>query len=182
MQCYVINPQTKEVVQKDIHMKANSVYSFFNSILIDELPSIREHIIYADGNALSEKKPAYFVGEQLVLGDALIVGVDEMMGERDVTIPKEDLASIINYEVSSFYKEVLELLSATELNLYRTFEVIKANENITLNTEWVLYTFDIADEATRNYFKTQLQQTIENKEDVGVYMQKMAQLAMNAAG
>jgi hypothetical protein len=117
-----------------------------------------------------------------VLGDALIVGVDEMMGERDVTIPKEDLASIINYEVSSFYKEVLALLSTTDLNLYRTFEVIKENENITLNTEWVLYTFDIADEATRNYFKTQLKQTIENKEDVGSYMQKMAQLAMNAAG
>jgi len=181
MQCLCVNPEKKEVDSIDIEMKANTVYTFFSSILIDEMPSIREHIIYADANALSQKKPAYFIGEQLVLGDALIVGVDSM-AERDVTIPQRDLQALINYEVSTFYKDVLNSLSSTDLNLYRTFEVQKGSENIALNTEWVLYTFDIANEQTREYFKNELQKTIENKENVEVFMQKMAQLAMNAAG
>jgi hypothetical protein len=180
MECYVINPQTQEVQKKDIQMQANTVYSFFNSILIDEMPSIKEHIIYADANALSEQKPAYFIGEQLVLGDALIVGVDEMMAERDVTIPYEALQSLIKYDVPTFYKEVLAMLASTNVNLYRAFEVTKEGEKIALNIEWVLYTFDIADEATRNYFKTKLKEIIENGEDTEAFMQKMAQLAMDA--
>jgi hypothetical protein len=181
MKCLSVNPQTKTVESIDIEMKANTVYTFFSSILIDEMPSIREHVIYADANALSNKKPAYFIGEQLVIGDALIVGVDEM-SERDVTIPQKDLESIINYEVPTFYKDVLEMLSETDINLYRAFEVEKGDEKIALNTEWVLYTFDIANEQTREYFKKELQKTIENKENVEAFMQKMAQLAMNAAG
>jgi len=50
-----------------------------------------------------------------------------------------------------------------------------------LNTEWVLYTFDIADERTRNYFKTELHKVVESQGSVEDFMQHMAQLAMNAA-
>jgi len=182
MQCFSVNPEKKEIKAIDIEMKANSVYTFFSSILIDELPSIKEHVIYADANALSEKKQPYFIGEQLVLGDALIVGIDEMMAERDVTIPQDALESIINYEVPTFYKDVLDMLAQTDINLYRAFEVQKDGEKIMLNTEWVLYTFDVADERTREYFKTELKKVLDAKEDVNAYMQKMAQLAMNAAG
>ena len=181
MQCLSVSPEKKEVQSIDIEMKANTVYTFFSSILIDEMPSIREHIIYADANALANKKPAYFIGEQLVVGDALIVGVDDM-AERDVTIPQQDLEAIINYEVPTFYKDVLAMLSETDINLYRAFEVEKGDEKVALNTEWVLYTFDIANEQTREYFKKELQKTIENEGNIEAFMQKMAQLAMNAAG
>ena len=181
MKALTINPQTKEISEVDIEMKANTIYTFFSSILIDELESINEHIIYTDANALSEKKKPYFIGEQLVLGDALILGRFDF-DDMDVKIPKEELATLINYEVNKFYQKVLEQLSSTDINLYRTFEVEKNGEKIALNTEWVLYTFNIADDRTKEYFINELQKVLDKGESVEAYMQKMAQLAMNVAG
>jgi hypothetical protein len=181
MKALTINPQTKEISEVDIEMKANTIYTFFSSILIDELESINEHIIYTDANALSEKKKPYFIGEQLVLGDALILGRFDF-DDMDVKIPKEELATLINYEVNEFYQKVLEQLSSTDINLYRTFEVEKNGEKIPLNTEWVLYTFNIADDRTKEYFINELQKVLDAGESVEAYMQKMAQLAMNVAG
>ena len=180
MQALSINPLTKEIEELDIEMKANTLYTFFSSILIDELESMNEHIIYADANALSEKKPAYFLGEQLIIGDALILGRFDF-DDIDVKIKKEELASLLKFEVNEFYTTVLELLSSTDINLYRTFTVEKNGEQIALNTEWVLYTFNIADERTKEYFINELQKVLDTGESVEAYMQKMAQLAMNAA-
>ena len=181
MKAFSINPLTQSVEELDIEMKANSVYTFFSSILIDELEAINEHIIYSDANALSENKRAYFIGEQLLIGDALIIGRYDF-DEVDAKITQEELTALINYELNDFYKTVLELLSATDINLYRSFEVEKNGEKITLNTEWVLYTFNIADERTKEYFINELQKVLDTDNNVEAYMQKMAQLAMNVKG
>ncbi len=181
MKALSINPLTQEIEELDIEMKANTLYTFFSSILIDELESMNEHVIYADANALSEKKPAYFLGEQLIIGDALILGRFDF-DDMDAKITKEELASLLTYEINDFYTTVLELLASTDINLYRTFEVEKNGEKIALNTEWVLYTFNIADERTKEYFINELQKVLDAGESVEAYMQKMAQLAMNAAG
>ena len=181
MKALNINPLTQEIEDLDIEMKANTLYTFFSSILIDELESMNEHVIYADANALSEKKPAYFLGEQLIIGDALILGRFDF-DDMDAKITKEELASLLTYEINDFYTTVLELLASTDINLYRTFEVEKNGEKIALNTEWVLYTFNIADERTKEYFINELQKVLDAGESVKAYMQKMAQLAMNVAG
>ncbi|MBA1433350.1 MAG: hypothetical protein FAF04_07125 [Epsilonproteobacteria bacterium] len=181
MQALTINPLTQEIEEVDIEMKANTLYTFFSSILIDELESMNEHVIYADANALSEKKPAYFLGEQLIIGDALILGRFDF-DDVDVKITKEELASLLSYEVNAFYTAVLELLATTDINLYRTFIVEKNGEKIALNTEWVLYMFNIADERTKEYFINELKKVLDTGERVEDYMQKMAQLAMNVAG
>ena len=181
MKAFSIDNETQAVKELDIVMAANSIYTFFSSILIDELTDLREHVIYTDANALSEKKKPYFIGEQLILGDALILGRDEF-DDVDVKITKEELGSLINSDVNVFYQEILDLLSGTDLNLYRTFTVEKNGEKILLNAEWVLYTFNIADERTKEYFINELKKTLQAKENVADYMQKMAQLAMNAAG
>jgi len=181
MKALSINNQTLELQEIDINMAANTVYSFFNSILIDELESIKEHIIYSDANALSEQKTPYFIGEQLILGDVLIVGREEF-NDVDTKISKEDLTSLVNTNVNAFYKEVLALLSKSDINLYRTFEVQKSGETIPLNVEWVLYTFNIADDRTKKYFIDELSKILDAKESVQEYVQKMAQLAMNVAG
>ena len=180
MKALSINAQTQEVKEIELEMVANTLYTFFSSILIDELESIKEHVIYTDANALSEKKDVYFLGEQLLIGDALIFGREEL-NDVDVKITQQELASLVKKEVNDFYKEVLSLLSATDINLYRAFEVEKNGEKIGLNTEWVLYTFNIADEKTKEYFINELKKVIEADGDVGAYMQKMAQLAMNVA-
>ncbi|MEA2072789.1 MAG: hypothetical protein U9O86_04330 [Campylobacterota bacterium] len=181
MQAISIDIQNNEVKEIEIQMQANTVYSFFNSILIDELSGINEHVIYTDANALSKRKKAYFIGEQLVLGDSLVHGRSGME-DRDVVIKKEELDSLINLDVNKFYLDVLELLATTEINLYRSFTVLRENEAIELNCEWVLYTFNIADERTQEYFITELQKVISADEDTEAYMKKMATLALNAAG
>jgi len=179
MKLLAIKAETQEVEEIDITMQANSLYTYFNSILIDELTPLNEHIIYSDANALSEKKKPYFIGEQLVLGDVLVVGRYDFE-DRDVTIPKEELATLLKSEVSEFYLDVLELLASTDVNLYRSFEVSREKEKFSLNIEWVLYTFNIADTRTKEYFINELKKVLQENLNVEKYMQKMAQLAMNA--
>ena len=179
MQFFAIDPMRKEVKDIELNMQANTLYTYFNSILIDELFGLNEHIIYTSANALNEGKNAYFLGEQLLIGDALIAGRDGFE-DKDVIISKEELSSLISYEVSDFYAEVLSLLAQTDVNLYRLFEVVRGTECFELNIEWVLYTFNIADDKTRRYFIDELQKVIQSDENVMDYMQKMATLAMNA--
>ncbi|WP_457749300.1 hypothetical protein [Sulfurimonas sp.] len=180
MKALSIDNQTQKIEELDIMMAANTVYTFFSSILIDELPTLKEHIIYTDANALSERKKAYFIGEQLILGDALILGREDF-NDSDAKITKEELASLISLHVNDFYTEVLDLIAQSDVNLYRAFTVEKEGEKIALNIEWVLYTFNIADERTKEYFINELKKVPMDKESVEAYMQKMAQLAMNAA-
>jgi len=176
-----LDPTTKKIETLDMEMKANSVYSFFNSILIDELSTLNQHTIYCDANALSNQSKAYFIGEQLLMGKALIVGLNGME-EVDATITPEQLEELITYELSPFYADTLLLLAGQEdINLYRTFEVEHDEQALALNIEWVLYTFNFADEKTKNYFITELMKAIDNKEPVVLYMKKMAALALNAA-
>jgi len=175
-----INPSTKKIEALEIEMKANSIYSFFNSILIDELSSLNQHTIYCDANALSEHKKAFFIGEQLIVGDALIVGLNGME-EVDASIPQEELEKLVNYDLNPFYSDTLLLLADYgELNLYRSFEASHGDEKVSLSTEWVLYTFNMADEKTKNYFITELMKATDNQDDIMQFMQKMASLALNA--
>jgi hypothetical protein len=179
MQSYAINSENQKVESKELQMQANTVYSFFNSILIDELLTLKDHIIYADENALSEGKKPYFIGEQLILGDALILGRNGME-DVDVSISEEELSSLVNFDIPQFYKDTLTLLVNTEINLYKTFTLQKDEESVTLNPEWILYAFNMADERTKEYFLEHLQKTINTKEDINQYLQKMAGLALNA--
>ena len=180
MNAMSIKPQTKDVNIIEIEMKANTVFTFFNSILTDEIESLQNHLIYTDANALSQKKSAYFLGEQLLLGNALIIGRNGLE-ETDITIPLQDLQEIINYNVPQFYTDVLNLLSKTDINIYRTFQVMQGSKKLALNLEWVLYTFNIADERTKEYFINELTRSLQTDENTEAYIKKMAQLAINAA-
>jgi hypothetical protein len=170
---------TKDVEELELTMEVNTIYTFFSSILIDELSALHKHVIYTDANALSEGKSAYFIGEQLLLGDALIVG-KEGFNDIDASIQIEELTSLIKNDVNAFYTQALSLLQSTNINLYRTFLATKQDEEIPLNTEWVLYTFNIADTRTQEYFLNELQKALQAEEDVEEFMQKMAGLALNA--
>ncbi|EQB39288.1 hypothetical protein M947_07465 [Sulfurimonas hongkongensis] len=179
MKAYTIDSNTKEIKSIDIIMQADTVYSFFDSILTDELLTLNKHTIHADANAISKCKKAFFLGEQLIVGDALIVGKDGVF-DTDATISKKELQSLLNYDVTPFYTEVLGLLKETDINLYRVFEVTKEQEDIQLNTEWVLYVFNLADEQTKEYFIQELKKAVDAKKDITTHMQNMAILALNA--
>ncbi len=176
-----INPLKHTVEELELKIEANTFYTFFSSLLIDELPSIANHTIYTDGNALSQNKTPYFIADQLVLGEALILGRNGFE-EQDATISPEQLQTLISYEVSDFYKEVLALLSQSDANLYRAFGVEHNGQRMELNISWVLYFFNIADERTKEYFINELSSVIGSGADVEPFMQKMAAAALRAAG
>ncbi len=175
-----IDPATRTVEELDLKLEANTLYTYFSSILIDELPTLGGHTIYTDANALSQNKPAYFIGEQIVLGDALVLGRNGFE-EIDATLSKEELARLVNYDISDFYKNALSLLAKTDENLYKAFFVEHNGEEMELNIAWVLYFFNIADERTKEYFLTHLEKTIEEKSSITPFMQKMASAALKAA-
>lgn len=181
MKALTIKPQENSIEEIEIEMQPNTVYTFFSSILIDELPTIDKHVVYTDANALSNNKKPFFLGAQLVVGDVLILGRNNFE-DIDASIPMKDLKTLINYGIPQFYVDALALLAKTEINLYRTFEVSYKNEKVQLNVEWVLYTFNIADDATKEYFINELKKVIDEKGDVEAYILKMANIAIKAAG
>ncbi len=175
-----VDPIKKEIKDLELKLEANTFYTFFGSLLIDELPIVAGHTVYTDANALSQRKTPYFINEQLVLGEALVLGRNGFE-EIDATLSVEDLQKLISYDVSDFYKEALELLAKSDANLYRAFLVEHNNEKMELNIAWVLYFFNIADERTRRYFLEELKKSIQNGKAVEEYMQKMAKAALQAA-
>lgn len=179
MKAISISSDTKIISDIEIQINPNTVYTFFSSILIDESTTLQEHTIYTDANALSQSKQAFFLGEQLLIGDALITGKSDN-GDIDSTIPLNELEGLVSYELSPFYVEVLDLLSSTDINLYRAFNLIKDGEKIALSTEWVLYTFNIADERTKEYFINELKKSLGSTQETESFIQKMATLALNA--
>ncbi|MDB2562370.1 hypothetical protein N9X61_02070 [Sulfurimonas sp.] len=180
MKAISINPEKQTSEEIAIEMQANTVYSFFGSILIDESTTLKDHTIYTDANAVSESKKAFFIGEQLLLGNTLITGVSPK-GDVDSSIPLEDLESLVSYDVNQFYRNVLELIAATDVNLYRPFIASKNEEEIALSIEWVIYTFNIADDRTKEYFLNELKKAVGSTEETEAFMQKMAGLALNAS-
>jgi hypothetical protein len=174
-----ISADAQELKEVDIHLEANTVYTFFNSILVDELVGINEHIIYTDALALSKNEKAYFIGEQLVVGDALVLGRDSFE-DKEASIPLVDLKPLVKNELNSFYAKVLTLLGSTEINLYKTFQVQADEQKLQLNTEWVLYTFNLADDKTKDYFIVELQKVVDEKGDAEEFMARMASLAIRS--
>lgn len=180
MKAYSIDPKNKEVKEIDIDMQPNTVYTFFSSILIDEINTLEHHTVHSDANAISNNAKAYYIGNQLVVGDALIIGKQGIQ-EIDASIQLDELLEIVNYEVSDFYKNTLELLGTSDINLYKLFEIKKEDgEMIQLNTEWVIYVFSIADVKTQKYFLYALQKAVYEKSDMLQHIQKMAVLALQA--
>lgn len=181
MRALSIDSKNKEVKEIDIEIQANTVYSFFNSISIDDFNIINKHIIYSDSNALENKQQPYFIAQQLILGDALVLGY-ENISDCEATIPLKDLESIVNYDIPKFYVEVLDLIADSEINIYSVFEIVHKTENLQLNTEWLLYTYNMADDKTKEYFISELKKVQKNKENVEEFIYKMSGLALNAMG
>lgn len=179
MKAISISVDDRNIQEIDIEMKPDTVYTFFNSILIDEISTLAAHTIHTDANALAESKNAFFLGEQLLLGDVLITGKSNQ-GDTDSSIPLDVLRELISYDIGTFYTNVLTQLAKTDINIYRPFYVQKENENIPLTAEWVLYTFNIADEKTKGYFLNELKKSLKSTKKTEAFVQKMASLALNA--
>ncbi len=181
MKSYIVNPDTKELSTHDYDGQVNSIYSLFSSILIDSARELNHHVVHTDGYATDNQETPFFIGEKLFLGRALICGV-EGFEEKDVSITEDELLELINYEVNDFYKSCLAALAKDKININKNFELTHKDEKIPLNFEWVIYTFNMADKRTQEYFLNKLDETIQHKQSVSDYFQYMAKRALEAAG
>ncbi len=179
MNAYIINPDTKELTSHEYDAKPDSIYSLFRSILIDSSKILNHHIIHTDGFATDNEETPFFIGEKLFLGRALVCGI-EGFEEKETTIKEDELLKLINYEVNDFYKKCLSVLAKQKININKNFNITHKDEKLQLNYEWVIYTFDKADERTQEYFLSKLNECISKNEDVSEYFQNMAQRALEA--
>jgi hypothetical protein len=179
MKIYSINPDAQAIEFQEFDGQVSSIYTFFNSILVDNSHALNEHIIYTDGNAQIDTHIPYFIGEQLFMGKALVIGLNGYE-ETDTKIGKEELDSLISYDVNMFYKKALNALAKENINLYTIFEVNDGGTPLHVSYEWVIFTFNMADERTQEYFLNALDMTIIEESSVAQTFQKMAQLAVNA--
>ena len=176
MQVLIIDPQTRSIQTQDFDGQITDIYTFFNSILVDTSNVLKNHIIYT--NAEHKDTTPFFIGNQLFLGKALVLGLNEL-SETDVSIEAKELESLLNYEISPLYEKSIEALVRNDLNLYKIFDIqTPQEETLQLNYEWVVYTFNMADQKTQEYFLEQLANNANNAEQLAAYMQKMAALAV----
>jgi len=89
MNIYMIKPHTKEILTTEFDGQITSIYTYFEIL--------QDHIIYT--NAQHTNKNMFFIGEQLFIGDALILGL-KGFEETDITIKQDELQSLISYDVN----------------------------------------------------------------------------------
>lgn len=179
MNALLIDPQTKTISSHDFDGQVNTLYTLFDSLLLEHFYTLNGHIIYTDTNAFEQDEPALFIGEQLFFGKTLVIGL-EGFGEVDAKIKPQELKSLISYKINAFYTSALGVLKAAKVNFYAPFEGFSEDKELEINCEWVLYTFNMADEATQEYFLTELFKVEPTAQAVLEYMKKMAKLAISA--
>lgn len=177
MNIYIVKPKTKEIQTSDFDGQMTSIYTYFNSLLVDNSTVLNNHVIYT--NAQHTDESIFFIGEQLFIGDALILGLNGFE-ETDASIQQDDLSPLISFAVNDFYKQALRPLFDFEININDSFYV-KDDEDMQINFEWVIYTFNKADEKTKQYFLDEMKKACIDKETTKQYFNKMAQLAVDAA-
>jgi hypothetical protein len=179
MKTYIIDPKTKSITPQDFDGQLNSIYTLFNSILIDSSQALNRHIIYSDEYATDNGCVPYFIGDKLFLGKALVCSENVDDGE-DVSITAKELEQIINYDVNEFYLECLSYLSKEKISINKIFHIQDKDEKIKLSFEWVIYTFNMADKRTKENFLTNLKKTFQEKKSISEYFENMAQRAFDA--
>ncbi len=179
MNTYIITPDTKTLTAHEYDGQVNSIYTLFSSILIDSSDSLNHHIIHTDGYATDNNETPFFIGEKLFLGRALVCGINGQE-EVSVTITQEELSQLINYEINDFYLHCLSALAQAKISINQNFKISHNNEKIHLNYEWVIFTFNIADLQTQNYFLDKLDNVLAKEDGIKNHFQEMAKLAIQA--
>ena len=179
MKTYLINPENKNFSEQDFDGQVNTLYTLFDSLLLEHAYGINQHIIYSDSNAYERGERPFFIGEQLFFGKVLVIGL-EGFGEVDVKIGLKELKSLCSFKINAFYSSALRLLQESKVSFYAPFEGL-SSEDMLINCEWVLYTFNMADEATQRYFLDALFKAQEENSDLLEQMKTMASLALKAA-
>lgn len=178
MKAFLIDPQTRSVTQQVYDGQPNSLYTLFNSLLVDQNDILHGHMVYSATEAYEKKEPGYFLGEKLMFGKALVTGYAGFE-DLDADISAEELTQLITFELPEFYTKALALLPA-EFSFDEHYELQLDAQTESVRPEWVLYVFNMADSDTKNYFLTHLESAVVQGDDLHGYLKKMGMLAIKS--
>jgi len=166
MKALLIDPDTQSVSVQAYDGQPHSLYTLFGSLLVDSSAPLQSHMVYSGGEAFEKGHPGFFLGDKLLFGRVLVIGYAGFE-ETDVTIEPETLQQLLRFDIPPFYSSALALLPSDF-----AFDEPYALEGMEGGTaEWVLYAFNLADEATRAYFLTELEKTVAQGESVRAYLE-----------
>jgi len=178
MKALLIDPETRSVIPQQYDGRPDSLYTLFRSLLVDSSDVLNNHVIYSGAEAFEKEEKGFFLGEKLLFGRTLIVG-HTGLEEDDATIPADEAEALVRFEIPSFYRDALALLPR-DFSFDEPFELRLEEGGEHVTVEWVLYAFNLADEATKSYFLEHLSHTLSEGGDVYDYLKKMGNLALKA--
>ncbi len=178
MHAYLIDPESRCVTVQEYDGQPHSLYTLFGSLLVDTNEVLNEHMVYTAGEAFEKGGKPYFLGEKLLFGKALVTGYAGFE-DLDAAIKKEELESLLLYDVPAFYEKILSQLPA-DFDFARKYALDANDMHEKVTPEWVFYVFNMADEATKNYFLNHLEETVTKGENLHGYFEKMANIAVRS--
>ncbi|MEA1916164.1 MAG: hypothetical protein U9N42_01415 [Campylobacterota bacterium] len=179
MKAYFINPSNRSISEIDYDGAIPNLYAILDSILINESHILHNHIIYCDKDAYTKDDSAFIVADYIFYGNAIICGHENSL-DVDSTISLKELEELTSFDVSSFYLVCAEALKRNSIDIEDTFIVKSKDENLELNYNWVISTFNIAAQQTQDIFIESLQKALLNGSSIEEYFQKMGKLAIDS--
>ncbi len=180
MKAYLIEPQTQTVSVQDFDGQPHSLYTLFGSLLVDTHEVLKRHNVYSAAEAFEKGEKGFFLGEKLLFGKTLVTG-REGFEDIDAAILPEELETLVMYDLPAFYEKVLALLPK-DFSFSERYMLQAGDMQEAVNPEWVFYVFNMADEATKNYFLNHLEETVVRKNDIHAYLKKMGEIAVKSMG
>ncbi|UFS61342.1 hypothetical protein LOH54_06660 [Sulfurimonas sp. HSL-3221] len=175
MKAFLIDPDTQTVSVQDYDGQPHSLYTLFGSLLVDSNALLNAHMVYSGGEAFEKGQKGFFLGEKLLFGKTLVVGMTDIE-EVDATIEAETLQQLLRYELPAFYRQAIALLPPDFA--FDQSCTLEGMEGATV--EWVFYAFSLADDATQSYFLDELKKTVSGGGEVHPYLEKMGNLAIRS--
>ncbi len=180
MKAYLIDPETQTISVQDFDGQPHSLYTLFGSLLVDTHEVLNQHNVYSATEAFEKGEKGYFLGEKLLFGKTLVTGL-EGFEDIDAAITPEELRALVMYDLPAFYEKTLALLPK-DFSFSESYTMQAEGIKEIVNPEWVFYVFNMADEATKNYFLNHLEETVIQKNDVHGYLKKMGEIAIKSMG
>lgn len=179
MKAYLIDPETQSISQHDFDGQPNALYTLFDSLLVDTSNVIVEHSAYTSTEAFEKGQKGFFLGDKLLFGKALVTGSAGLQ-DTDATIEENALKALATFTLPLFYEKVLQMLPAG-FAFDERYDLALGGIDEQVTPEWVFYVFNMADEATRDYFLKHLEETGKRGEDIHAFLKKMGELALKSA-
>jgi len=178
MKAYLIDPNTRSVVEAEFDGQPNSLFTLFNSLLVDSDAVLHGHNVYRTSEAFERGERGFFLGEKLIFGKALVTGSDGL-ADTDAAVTAEELLQLSLFDIPDFYLKTLALLPPDfSFEEHYQLHIGEIGESVT--PEWVFYVYNMADSATKTYFLNRLEESVTQGADIRNYLKKMAELAVKS--